>query len=76
MFSPEKSGYSFAMNTHPRRPKKKPGPVKRRIPMTDTHIFLPTDLLEWAKYQDEGLAGLVRALLARERQTRLAPPGS
>jgi len=44
--------------------------------MVDTHIFLPPDLLEWAKHQEEGLAGLVRRLLMQERhrRTRLPAP--
>lgn len=35
--------------------------------MVDTHLFLPADLLEWAKHQAEGFAPLVRHLLAQER---------
>jgi hypothetical protein len=31
--------------------------------MVSTHIFIPPHLLEWAKQQPEGFAGLVRRLL-------------
>ena len=51
--------------------KKKPGPVKKPYPMVDTHIFVPPHLLEWAKVQPEGFAGLVRALLREEYRLRM-----
>jgi hypothetical protein len=36
------------------------------------NLFLPEPLVDWAKSQPEGLAGLVRLLLAAERQRRTA----
>jgi hypothetical protein len=66
----KKDGYIFCMASRkrsPAQPKKKRGPAKRLPPMVDTHIFLPPDLLEWAKQHTEGLAPLVRRLLAQER---------
>jgi hypothetical protein len=47
-------------------PRRKPGPRPKGY--TRQHIFLPEDLAEWAKNQDEGLSGLIRRLLAAERQ--------
>jgi hypothetical protein len=63
--------YTLRMNTekHP-QPKKKRGPAKRLPPMVDTHLFLPAELLEWAKVQPEGFAPLVRQLLITEQQCR------
>jgi hypothetical protein len=55
-------------------PKKKRGPVKRLPPMIDTHIYLEPDLVEWAKRQEGGLAGLVRRLLQQERDRLAAAP--
>lgn len=37
-----------------------------------TVIQLPPDLLEWAKHQPEGLAGLARLLFTAERKRREA----
>jgi hypothetical protein len=34
--------------------------------MVDTHLHVPPHLLEWAKEQPEGFAGLVRRLLQQE----------
>jgi hypothetical protein len=50
--------------------QKRRGPAPRLPPMEDTHVFLPPDLKEWAKHEREGLAELVRWLLARERKHR------
>jgi hypothetical protein len=52
------------------RPKKKRGPAKRFHNMVDTHLYLPPDLLDWAKAQEEGFAPLVRRVLTAERQRR------
>ena len=49
-------------------PKKQPGQVPKGY--KQTVIQLPPDLLEWAKYQPEGLAGLTRLLLKAERERR------
>jgi hypothetical protein len=38
--------------------------------MVDTHVYVPEDLLEWAKMQDEGFAPMVRRLLRHERELR------
>jgi hypothetical protein len=38
--------------------------------MEEIHVFLPPDLKEWAKHQEEGFAHLVRTLLAGERKRR------
>jgi hypothetical protein len=57
------------------QPKKKRGPTPKLGAMVDTHLYLPADLLDWAKAQPEGFAPLVRALLARERERRLASRG-
>lgn len=43
--------------------KKKRGPARKLPPMVDTHVHVPPHLLEWAKQQPEGFAGLVRRLL-------------
>ena len=59
---------------------QEPQPRKRgQIPKgyVDTHILIQPELLEWAKRQPEGLAGLVRRLLADERakqRTLLSAP--
>jgi hypothetical protein len=50
------------------RIKQKPGQVPRGY--KQTVIQLPPDLLEWAKHQPEGLAGLARMLMTQERQRR------
>lgn len=50
------------------KPPKKPGQVPKGY--KQTVIQLPPDLLEWAKHQPEGLAGLARLLFAAERQRR------
>jgi hypothetical protein len=42
--------------------------------MVDTHLFVPADLLEWAKSQDEGFSALVRRLLRSERRRCEEPP--
>jgi hypothetical protein len=52
------------------QPHKRRGPAPHLTPMEDTHVFLPPDLKEWAKHQEEGLANLVRGLLVRERKHR------
>lgn len=49
----------------PKLPKKR-GPVPSVPPMVDTHVYLPENLLEWAKHQPGGFARLVRALLLTE----------
>jgi hypothetical protein len=49
----------------------KPGPLPKGH--KPTIIRLPPDLLAWAKAQDEGLSGLVRQLIAAERERRKAP---
>src|SRR5262245_31017186 len=49
------------------QPKKKRGPSRRLPVMVDTHLYVPPDLLEWAKGQPEGFAPLVRRLLTAER---------
>lgn len=49
--------------------KKKRGPVARKN-MVDTHLYLPEDLLEWAKHQEGGFANLVRQLLHEARQRK------
>jgi hypothetical protein len=51
---------------------KKPGPPKRGY--GHAHILLPPDLIEWAKHHPEGLSGLVRRLLAQERDRLAAAP--
>jgi hypothetical protein len=51
-------------------PKRKRGPAKRLPPMVSTHIFMPMELLDWAKQEPEGLGALVRHLLAQERARR------
>jgi hypothetical protein len=55
----------------PKQPKKR-GPAPRGY--ADTHVLIPPDLLEWAKEQPEGFAGLVRALLREERRRRDSTP--
>ena len=55
----------------PKQPKKR-GPAKKGY--ADTHIMIPPDLLEWAKQQPEGFAGLVRALLREEYKRRTPTP--
>jgi hypothetical protein len=47
---------------------KKRGPKPKGY--EDTHILIPPYLLEWAKDQPEGFAGLVRALLRMEHERR------
>lgn len=49
-------------------PKKQYGQVPKGF--KQTVIQLPPDLLEWAKHQPEGLAGLARQLLKAERERR------
>jgi hypothetical protein len=61
------TGILLSMNTQPAPPKKR-GPVPKGY--EDTHVLMPPDLLRWAKEQPEGLAGLVRDLLAKERARR------
>ena len=62
----KKIGILFAMDStqeHLDKPKKKRGPAKKLQPMVDTHLFVPPYLLDWAKVQPEGFAGMVRRLL-------------
>lgn len=54
----------------PKDTAKRPGPARKLQRMVDTHLYLPEDLLEWAKDQPEGFAGLVRALLREEHRRR------
>ena len=54
-------------NTSTKEPKKR-GPKPKGY--EDTHVLIPPDLLEWAKDQPEGFAGLVRALLREEHRRR------
>jgi hypothetical protein len=49
-------------------PKQKPGPLNKGY--KQTVIQLPPDLLDWAKRQPEGIAGLARRLFTDERQRR------
>lgn len=53
---------------HTLQTPRKPGPIPKGY--KQTVIQLPPDLLEWAKRQPEGLAGLARLLMAEERQRR------
>lgn len=54
-------------NASTKAPKKR-GPTPKGY--EDTHVLIPPDLLEWAKRQPEGFAGLVRALLRTEHARR------
>jgi len=56
--------------------KKKTGGGRPKISGGVTHcnLTLPADLIEWAKAQPEGLSGLARVLLAKERENRTAQP--
>jgi hypothetical protein len=58
------------MNTPTPRQKKR-GQIPKGY--VDTHILIQPELLEWAKHQPEGLAGLVRRLLADERARQPMP---
>ena len=60
-------------NINTSKPQKKRGPTPKEN-MVDTHLFVPADLLIWAKAQEEGFASLVRALLRTERQRRREQP--
>lgn len=51
------------------QPKRR-GPAPKLGRMVDTHLHFPPDLLEWAKNQPEGFAGLMRVLAEQERQRR------
>jgi hypothetical protein len=69
-------GIVFAMDTTTAshdKPKKKRGPAKKLVPMVDTHIHVPPYLLDWAKVQPEGFAGLVRRLLKQEHARDTTP---
>jgi len=46
----------------PKTPKKR-GPAPRLGPMMDTHLYLPPDLVEWAKHTPEGFTGMMRRLI-------------
>jgi hypothetical protein len=48
--------------------QKKRGPKPKGY--EDTHVLIPPYLIEWAKDQPEGFAGLVRALLRTEHERR------
>jgi hypothetical protein len=48
--------------------ERKPGPISKGYKASP--VQLPPDLLEWAKAQEEGLAGLCRRLLSDERKRR------
>lgn len=52
-------------------PRKKRGPTPRLGPVVQTGVYLPYELLEWAKEQKEGLSGLVRRLLSEERERQM-----
>jgi hypothetical protein len=54
----------------PPQPRKKPGPVPRLGPVVQSHVYIPEDLFEWAKHQEEGFSALVRKVLAAERKRR------
>jgi hypothetical protein len=54
------------MKTLTTEPRRKPGPHPKGYKRQ--HIFLPSHLADWAKDQEGGLSGLVRRLLAEERQ--------
>ena len=60
--------YSYRMEQTLEYPKQKPGPINKGY--KQTVIQLPPDLLDWAKHQPEGIAGLARLLMAQERQRR------
>ena len=53
-------------------PRKKRGPVPRLGPVVQTHVYIPADLVEWAKQHKEGMSGLMRRLLAQERERESA----
>jgi len=50
--------------------RKRRGPKPRLGVQVSTHVLLPPELMEWAKDQPEGLSGLIRQLLAAERERR------
>lgn len=52
------------------RLQKKAGPVPSAGPVAETHIHLPPALHAWAKDEPEGLSGLIRSLVLRERDRR------
>ena len=52
------------------KPRKKRGAPKKPYPMVSTRLFVQPHLLEWAKHQPEGFAGLVRVLLREEYKRR------
>jgi hypothetical protein len=63
--------YTYPMERAPRPPpRKKPGPVPRLGPVVQSHVYVPEDLFEWAKHQEEGFSALVRKLLLEERKRR------
>lgn len=62
---------SMDTTTLTKAPKKR-GPKPKGY--EDTHVLIPPDLLEWAKDQPEGFAGLVRTLLHQERTRRQPTP--
>lgn len=66
-FRPRDNRYKRPVLT---RPHRKPGPPSKLGPLANTHVYIPVDLLEWAKRQPEGFTGLVRHLLAEERARR------
>lgn len=58
------------MNTNTATPKRR-GPLPKGY--EDTHVLLQPELIQWAKEQPEGLAALLRKLLAAEYARRTSP---
>ena len=40
--------------------------------MMDTHLYLPPDLVEWAKHTPEGFTGMMRRLIREEYERQKA----
>jgi hypothetical protein len=58
-------------------PKKEPREPKKRgrVPTVGTdryNVIIDEGMAEWAKHQPEGLSGLIRLVLAKEREEREA----
>lgn len=68
MSDAENAGILISMDTPTLKQPKKRGPAPKGY--EDTHVLIPPELLEWAKQQPEGFAGLVRALLREEHKRR------
>lgn len=51
------------------KPRKQPGRVANPS-LVRGNVMLDADLLEWGKQQPEGLSGLVRDLLRKEKARR------